>query len=619
MSAGLKRKVKNKVNTFDKTKKLTQVKIPLDEKIEIFEKFLNTGNTIKGNTIFEGYPIGQWAIQIRSAIKKQSKNERTNRTSYIKITEEQLNKLNTLGILDRQIEATLDEKIDMLIQWMAKYPKANMRTYIPKDILKSYASTEEEYLSLTTQYQNMQRYYTYIRVTNNNGRLTKRQFSKCKEGNVRGVFGYPTSIEQLSKKTGKNKKYIDHIINCYGSMENFINLYRNNELDKKDFNLARSIIKNVIDIDLNPNSNNYDKLYYQILGSPQDNKLRLYSSKKLQAQIEHLTEKEKLVIEKRFGISPDNSPKTLKTIGDEIGLTVDRIRQIEQQTIRKLRIINRNKQKTCSYNFNQSDMLTHEENKMLNTLEKKLYSSSFIFRNNPHISPNNATNRSILKTFELIKKVDEITEEQKELKEVKIQKKVNTPLEDANIPIKAYIYLQKIGMTLVGDLRGLSPQHHFYLLKELGKQAYIDFLREVTIYDEDFSNIELMEDMTEDQMKEMIKERKSVILDTHIDDLEFSARTYNALKREGLCTLGDISNVTEQKLAKIRNLGEKSCNEVIEKLKEYGLSLKENENDAFIDEVLNQATIRINIRKQDEQAKELAKDYEKIDKNGRLK
>ncbi len=530
MSTGLKRKVKNKVNTSDKTKKLTQVKIPLDEKIEIFEKFLNTGNTIKGNTVFEGYPIGQWAIQIRSAIKKQSKNERTNRTSYIKITEEQLNKLNTLGILDRQIEATLDEKIDMLIQWMAQYPKANMRTYIPKDILKEYASTEEEYLSLTTQYQNMQRYYNYIVYIKCNGKLSKKQFSKCKKGNVRGVFGYPTSIEELAKETGQPEKYIDYIVNYLGTLENFINLYRANKLDEKDLELARSMIRNVIDIDLNPNSTNYDNLYNDILGSQQDNSLKLYSSKKLQAQIEHLKEREKLIIEKVFGLPPYNSSQTFESIGNEMGVSGSRIGQIKEKAIRKLRNINSNKEKTFSYNFNQSDNLTDDERIMFNNIEKMLHSSRLIFKNNPYMS----TDEDVLKAFELIKKMDEKRKE---------------------------------------------------------------------------------------QMKEMKKERKSIILATHIDDLEFSRRTYNALKRTGICTLGDISNLTAQKLSKIRNLGEKSCKEVIEKLKEYGLSLKEkeDENDVFIDEVLNQATVRINIRKQDEQAKELAKDYEKIDKNGRLK
>ena len=230
-------------------------RISLEEKIQIFERFKRTGEELTGDAVFEGYPVGKWAIQIRSTLKRQ--NEETNQRMKINPTEEQLDRLNTLGILDRQIDSTTDEKIEMLVEWMAKYPKAEIRQNIPEDILKEYATTEEEYLSIVTQYQKMQKYYEYIRARKSNGKLTEKQISKCKEGNVRGVFGYPTLVEELATKTGKSEKDIEYIIRNYGTMEHFIDLYRNGKLNDSKVE-ASSIIRNTIDIDLNPNSKEFD-------------------------------------------------------------------------------------------------------------------------------------------------------------------------------------------------------------------------------------------------------------------------------------------------------------------------------------------------------------------------
>lgn len=58
-----------------------------------------------------------------------------------------------------------------------------------------------------------------------------------------------------------------------------------------------------------------------------------------------------------------------------------------------------------------------------------------------------------------------------------------------------------------------------------------------------------------------------------IDDLELSVRSYNCLKRAGINTLEDLTGKTEDEMMKVRNLGRKSLDEVIEKLHSLGLSL----------------------------------------------
>jgi len=66
-------------------------------------------------------------------------------------------------------------------------------------------------------------------------------------------------------------------------------------------------------------------------------------------------------------------------------------------------------------------------------------------------------------------------------------------------------------------------------------------------------------------------------LETPIDDLDFSVRAYNCLKRAGINTLGDLTEKTEIEMMKIRNLGKKSLKEVIEKIKDMGLKFRDED------------------------------------------
>ena len=61
-----------------------------------------------------------------------------------------------------------------------------------------------------------------------------------------------------------------------------------------------------------------------------------------------------------------------------------------------------------------------------------------------------------------------------------------------------------------------------------------------------------------------------------IEDLDLSVRSYNCLKRCGIHTLKDLTSMTRDGMMKVRNLGRKSLKEVESKLKEIGLSFKEN-------------------------------------------
>ena len=66
-------------------------------------------------------------------------------------------------------------------------------------------------------------------------------------------------------------------------------------------------------------------------------------------------------------------------------------------------------------------------------------------------------------------------------------------------------------------------------------------------------------------------------LETSIDDLDFSVRAYNCLKRAGINTLGDLTEKSELEMMKIRNLCKKSLKEVIDKIKDMGLRFRDED------------------------------------------
>lgn len=74
------------------------------------------------------------------------------------------------------------------------------------------------------------------------------------------------------------------------------------------------------------------------------------------------------------------------------------------------------------------------------------------------------------------------------------------------------------------------------------------------------------------------KSEKNSKLNIVIEDLDFSVRTYNCLKRAAINTIGDLVTRSEDDMMKVRNLGKKSLDEVIAKLAEMELSLADSED-----------------------------------------
>lgn len=78
-------------------------------------------------------------------------------------------------------------------------------------------------------------------------------------------------------------------------------------------------------------------------------------------------------------------------------------------------------------------------------------------------------------------------------------------------------------------------------------------------------------------MVEHDEDEKEKVLEMNIDELELSVRSYNCLKRAGINTVEELCNRTPEDMMKVRNLGRKSLEEVLAKLKELGLELNPSE------------------------------------------
>ncbi len=81
-----------------------------------------------------------------------------------------------------------------------------------------------------------------------------------------------------------------------------------------------------------------------------------------------------------------------------------------------------------------------------------------------------------------------------------------------------------------------------------------------------------------DIMVEPKEAAKEKVLEMTIEELDMSVRSFNCLKRAGIDTVEDLVNKTEDDMIKVRNLGKKSLEEVIQKLHSLGLSLKKDED-----------------------------------------
>lgn len=104
----------------------------------------------------------------------------------------------------------------------------------------------------------------------------------------------------------------------------------------------------------------------------------------------------------------------------------------------------------------------------------------------------------------------------------------------------------------------------------LSAQILIEYLKLFTEIDDTYAEVEILVEKEE--------EKKDKVLEMSIEELELSVRASNGLKRANINTVGDLIEKTREEMSKIRNLGQKSLEEIERKLKELDLSFKKIED-----------------------------------------
>ncbi|MEN6351103.1 MAG: DNA-directed RNA polymerase subunit alpha [Syntrophomonas sp.] len=103
----------------------------------------------------------------------------------------------------------------------------------------------------------------------------------------------------------------------------------------------------------------------------------------------------------------------------------------------------------------------------------------------------------------------------------------------------------------------------------LSAQILIEYLKLFTEIDDTFAEVEILVEKEE--------EKKDKVLEMSIEELELSVRASNGLKRANINTVGDLIGKTREEMSKIRNLGQKSLEEIERKLKDLSLNFKKAE------------------------------------------
>jgi len=104
----------------------------------------------------------------------------------------------------------------------------------------------------------------------------------------------------------------------------------------------------------------------------------------------------------------------------------------------------------------------------------------------------------------------------------------------------------------------------------LGSKILIEHLKLFMDLSDNVRNTEIMVEKEEG--------KKEKVLELSIEELDLSVRSYNCLKRAGINTVEDLANKTEEDMMKVRNLGRKSLEEVLNKMVDLGLALKPSDD-----------------------------------------
>ena len=468
-----------------------------------------------------------------------------------------------------------------------------------------------------------------------------KELKKNKDRNLGDRSGYSTEIEELAQKYRLEPEIVANIIKKYKTIDVFIEMYRENKVSDEEINLFNDLI----DIDFNPYNENYSKLVHAVFGEKrffdeeiEVNDIQMYCSKIVDEVLHTLNPREEACLRERFGLDSGKG-KTLKECGSILNVTTERVRQIEAKALRKLRHPSRSKHiRPISFKtLKESRFITDEERAVLSDIENEVWNSNLIFKHE-EISENidfDTTRLSIISDISKKlqerskqsierKKAEEVTqlreearkmaikhaesevEKQFRLREFKAMAKTgdvitdDIDIDELDFSVRSYNCLRRTGINTLKDLygityddldkiRGINKKSIEEIISKLaeygirlegqpelttGEAKETTRVEEETLEDVQNAKAAAIAEAREKAMRDFEQKIKEPLDDMTVEEMDFSVRSFNCLKRAGIHTLGDLRRLTDEDLYRIRNLGRKGKEEVLSKLEVYNVKIE---------------------------------------------
>ena len=311
----------------------------------------------------------------------------------------------------------------------------------------------------------------------------------------------------------------------------------------------------------------YDNLIEETFGLTGN--IQLYSSEKLQNEINKLGGKKKQVLEMRYGLLEGTLPKTYEEIGKKIGLSGGRVNQI----LRKARHLIRCREIRFIRDFNEiksNEFVTDEKRSKIDEIEATLDKICM----GENIDDIDA--KGCLDYLREIKDRIEKEERKKQEKEAreKQMKGISIGIGGIGFSVRTYNCLKRHGINHLEDLSNIT-EDEFIEIRYLGEKAVAEVKYAMELYGISFKNGAEIKTEGEDFPKikriRLEKEMGGIC----IEKIGFSKRTYYCLKRYGINHLEDLLNITEKEFLKINGLGKYIAAEVKNVMELHGISFKD--------------------------------------------
>lgn len=518
--------------------KKKRVRLSNAEKLNLMLEYMNeTGKKITIKTKYKGVNIGY----LKNNLRQRYYN------GLLNIDDTLLNEYIKVGIIPKVKEknrTSQQEKYNFLMSLADK-----------DEITKKQAKMKS---GLT---YNKAKYQLQVEYNRNKIKLTNEQINNLKKENILGYSKIET--KQLTVNYKMPIKYVMDIKKKYSSKEEFIKKYKkcqcNYDFGNDVFCGFRGIIISKKDM------NEYQKLQY-VLAIKDIFDLDI-------SELEYSTGKYLDIDEfqKMLMILPDIKRKVYtyynsldgkkyknKQIDNMLGLARGRTGQIMKRFPKYLtdKIQNENYGNTIIRDYNCDCKKIEEYDNEIDKLKLEIEDLQVIndfFINIENGKEEKFTKENIMYIQNLIRMY---------LGKISISiEKIN--LDNLNLSVRTYNCLKKANINTLYDIINFTEEE-LINIKNLGEISYDEILRKVKEYDLPMKNFY-------DEFNLFINPKN-----TDISEINLSVRAYNCLKRTSINTLYDVLNLTEEDLLKVRNLGYKAYNEILNIISSMGVRLKRN-------------------------------------------